>query len=532
MKNGRTDVAKKTEERHGKAIAEVVEVFVDGLHDSPFNPRKTYPEKELKELAESIKTHGIQSPILVRPREGTANVYEIIFGHRRVKAARLADVEYIPAMVQDMNDEEAREAQIVENLEREDLPPMEEAHGFDDYMTSKNCGPREVAERFGKEPSYVARRVQLVHLIADAADALNDGKFPLTAALELCRLQPDEQKEAFDDITVFELENDTAENIAAKIRDSRHQDLTKAPFDLEDPDLVEEAGACTECFCFSGKDPDLFNDLQTKTCTKGKCYKAKVEAQEAREVEKAKAKGYEVITGPEARSIVNVWGGQNYAKLTDPCLSDPKRRKWEDLIGKDAELKKYMAVYAGKFAKVFSVKELLKCAKAAGHDFEDKAAKAKKKANESDKHFREVLAVKREIRLNRVEEATITPERRMKLVIAAIKELCFSAEDPLEGTSVDLKACSKAGHEDELFKALAFALEEKGAECLGINMKDVEKEAEKRVKETEKETEKSTKKKTLKAQGTDAKNMAKKIKAFKAEVKAKKKKEVEDDEAE
>jgi len=98
------------------------------LVESPTNPRKRFDERTLAELAASFKTQGVLEPLLVRPLE--ASKYEVVIGARRLKAARLAELESVPVRVKPMTDAEAIEAQVVENLQREDIHPLEESLGF------------------------------------------------------------------------------------------------------------------------------------------------------------------------------------------------------------------------------------------------------------------------------------------------------------------------------------------------------------------------------------------------------------------
>src|SRR5579859_584914 len=111
-----------------KTLTEYREVSLALLTESPTNPRRNFDEAALKELAETIRTHGVLEPLLVRPR--TERGFEIVFGARRYRAAQLAKAETVPVRIKQMSDAEVLEAQIIENLQREDIHPMQEAESF------------------------------------------------------------------------------------------------------------------------------------------------------------------------------------------------------------------------------------------------------------------------------------------------------------------------------------------------------------------------------------------------------------------
>jgi len=126
-------------------------VKLKALHLSQTNPRRTFNEDSLAELAQSIKEHGLLSPLLVRESNGE---YEVVSGARRYKAARSIGLAEVPVLVRELSDVEAREIQIIENLHREDVPPLEEADGIRELLTL-NPDPKVVAGRIGKTPEYV-----------------------------------------------------------------------------------------------------------------------------------------------------------------------------------------------------------------------------------------------------------------------------------------------------------------------------------------------------------------------------------------
>src|SRR5690349_16258942 len=125
---------------------------VEDLRPSPFNPRKSMNAEELKELTASIKSLGILQPILVRPGGPTkgSRGFEIIFGHRRAAAAEMAEHTKSPAIIREMDDDQAMEAQVVENLQRKDISPLDEARGYSELMKRGKYHVQDLAVKFGK----------------------------------------------------------------------------------------------------------------------------------------------------------------------------------------------------------------------------------------------------------------------------------------------------------------------------------------------------------------------------------------------
>jgi ParB family chromosome partitioning protein len=144
------------------------EVAIDKIGHNPFQPRKTFDQEDIAALSASVKTLGILQPLLVRQAE---NGYQIVAGERRYRAAQEAGLKTVPIRVINLNDQQAFEAALVENIQRTDLNPIEKALGFKDYMDRFNLNPEQLAKRLGLSRSSVAN---LVHLL-DLAPELQDG---------------------------------------------------------------------------------------------------------------------------------------------------------------------------------------------------------------------------------------------------------------------------------------------------------------------------------------------------------------------
>ncbi|MDR0921439.1 MAG: ParB/RepB/Spo0J family partition protein [Lactobacillales bacterium] len=141
---------------------QVVELELADLRPNPYQPRKTFDEDSLKELAASIKQDGVFQPIIVR--ESKVKGYEIIAGERRFRASKLAGKETIPAIVREFTEELMMQVAVLENLQREDLNPLEEAEAYEMLMRNLKLTQNEVAERLGKSRPYIANYLRLLTL--------------------------------------------------------------------------------------------------------------------------------------------------------------------------------------------------------------------------------------------------------------------------------------------------------------------------------------------------------------------------------
>jgi ParB family chromosome partitioning protein len=148
-------------------------IAVDLIDPSPFQPRRAFPQATLKELADSIRTTGVVQPILLRRADGR---YQLVAGERRWRAARLAGLEKIPAVVRDVTDEQALELSLTENLLREDLNPIELAHGLEALQQKHGLSHEEIAQRLGVNRSTVTNTLRLLRLPLDVQEMIAKGE--------------------------------------------------------------------------------------------------------------------------------------------------------------------------------------------------------------------------------------------------------------------------------------------------------------------------------------------------------------------
>jgi len=150
-------------------------VPVEYVGPNPRNPRRTFAEAELEDLAASIRQHGIVQPVVVRPAPGNAGHFEIIAGERRWRAAQRAGVVNIPVIVRDVDDRTSLEIAIVENVQRSDLNPLEEALGYQQLIDEHDYVQNDLAQIIGKSRSHVANTLRLLKLPEQVRGLVSDG---------------------------------------------------------------------------------------------------------------------------------------------------------------------------------------------------------------------------------------------------------------------------------------------------------------------------------------------------------------------
>ncbi len=156
--------------------ADVRRVPVEYLEPSPLQPRRTFADEELAALAASIREHGLLQPILVRPARGPGAAYEIVAGERRWRAAQRAGLEEVPVVVRELDDRGALELALVENLQREDLNPLEEAEAYARLVQDFGRSQEEVAQALGRSRSHIANTLRLLQLPEPVRELLRRGE--------------------------------------------------------------------------------------------------------------------------------------------------------------------------------------------------------------------------------------------------------------------------------------------------------------------------------------------------------------------
>ncbi len=173
-------------EEKGNAI----EINLNEIRSNPYQPRKTFNDESLNELADSIKVYGVIEPIIVKK---SINGYEIIAGERRVRAAKIAGLDKISAIVKDFTDQEMMEIALLENIQREDLNPIDIAVSLDKIISLHNYTQEEVSQRLGKSRSYITNLLGLLKLPEVVKDKVKDGKISMSHARSLSKLDDEEK---------------------------------------------------------------------------------------------------------------------------------------------------------------------------------------------------------------------------------------------------------------------------------------------------------------------------------------------------
>ncbi len=261
-------------------------IAIDQLFESKTNPRKTFDQKKLEELAESIRSSGLIQPIVVRPKD---NAFEIVAGARRFRAGQLAEEFSLPARIKELTDAQALEWQLVENSQREDVHPYEEAQGFQSLLDLPGYDVAALVEKSGKSASHIYARLSLLQLIPAVAEAFQQERITASHAALIARLPQEHQADAFDNCWRKDWQDKEAHLLPAKhlsawIQTNLYLNLADAPFDREDPSLNLTAGACVTCPRRSGFNTSLFADVQGDQCLDAPCFQGKVTAHINREI--------------------------------------------------------------------------------------------------------------------------------------------------------------------------------------------------------------------------------------------------------
>ena len=206
----------------GKARRTIQDVNLSQINAGRFQPREIFNEESLQELTDSIKKHGVISPILVR--ELGLNKFEVIAGERRMRASLQAGLETIPCLVEQKEDQDALESALIENLQREDLNAVEEARGYDRLKREFGLTQDEVATSTGKARSSIANSIRILSLPQNVLDMLSAGKIEKGHAKLLASMEPNEAEKAAENIVKNKL---TVKDLSESTKNKKQQKTTK-----------------------------------------------------------------------------------------------------------------------------------------------------------------------------------------------------------------------------------------------------------------------------------------------------------------
>ena len=264
-KRSRTKVAAKKEVNGKKVQALKIENLpIAKVKPDPMQPRKTFDEKLLEQLSESIEKHGVLQPITVRKSKKD---YIIVMGERRYRASKLAGKKTIRCIVRTYKDDDVLEIQIIENLQRQDVEPTEEAEAI--AFLSEKYAPAEIAKRLGRTDNFIRQRLKLAGLIEGFKHFVRNGEMTISLGVGVALFEPEEQQMMLETMG----EDFNAHQINRMIKDQTY-DLEKASFDVADKKLVPKAGSCVECPFNAANQGNLFGEGKM-VCTKSACFETK-----------------------------------------------------------------------------------------------------------------------------------------------------------------------------------------------------------------------------------------------------------------
>ncbi|HDE9981867.1 ParB/RepB/Spo0J family partition protein [Staphylococcus aureus] len=244
-----SELSKSEDQRITKTKDEQIkQIDISDIKPNPYQPRKTFDENHLNDLADSIKQYGILQPIVLRK---TVQGYYIVVGERRFRASKIAGLKYVSAIIKDLTDEDMMELAVIENLQREDLNAIEEAESYQRLMTDLKITQQEVAKRLSKSRPYIANMLRLLHLPKKIADMVKDGRLTSAYGRTLLAIKDEQQMLRLAKRVVKEkwsvryLENHVNElkNVSSKSETDK-VDITKPKFiKQQERQLREQYGA-------------------------------------------------------------------------------------------------------------------------------------------------------------------------------------------------------------------------------------------------------------------------------------------------
>jgi ParB/RepB/Spo0J family partition protein len=293
-----------------KTLEHIVEVLIEDIAPSVipnYRQRKGSQEK-LDELVASIRKRGILSPLVLRRR--SIGLLELVFGHRRLKAAEKAGLTSVPCVIREYDDEAVLDARMIENAAREDVHPLDEAAEYAEAL-KRGHSAQAIAEKLGQSVRYVLQRLALNELCSAGQLALEQGYISLEVAVLIARLPGEKTQNAALDRVNCDRGGYTEgvmllETARAEIESHVMLGLSDAPFRLDDAELVPAAGPCTTCRKRTGNQAELFGDATSgDLCIDAPCHRSKLDALHQLKVKQAKVEGVAVVPAKKAREVID-----------------------------------------------------------------------------------------------------------------------------------------------------------------------------------------------------------------------------------
>lgn len=286
---------------------EILEAPLACIHPSPTNPRKTFNPTKMEELTASIAKHGVAQPILVRPHPSLGEgQYELVAGERRWRGSQAAGKQSIPVFVRALSDVEVLEIQVIENLQRDDLHPLEEAQGYQRLLEGNQYDIDTLISKISKSRAYIYGRMKLCELTPELKQPFLDGEITQSVALLLARIPlASLQIKAYQEVMHGPGGQPMSARAAAQHIQSRYMlKLADAPFPRADATLYPDAGKCHGCVKRTGNQKEVFEDIgSADVCTDPECFGEKRERHYVRTLETANAEGLDVLSRDEQQRI-------------------------------------------------------------------------------------------------------------------------------------------------------------------------------------------------------------------------------------
>jgi ParB family chromosome partitioning protein len=217
----------------------ITDIEVSAIIPNTYQPRRVFDDEKLHELAASIKEHGVVQPVVVRQLNN--GKYELVVGERRWRACRLLQLQKIPAVIKEYSEEQMMEIALVENIQRQDLNPLEEAQAYQKLLTDFNYTQEQVAQKVSKSRSFVANMVRLLNLAQPVLERLSAGDLTIGHARPLLAVEePQEQIKAAEAIIANKMTVREAENYVKALNENKgkKKSISKKKSRLS-PDLID-----------------------------------------------------------------------------------------------------------------------------------------------------------------------------------------------------------------------------------------------------------------------------------------------------
>jgi ParB/RepB/Spo0J family partition protein len=424
---------------------------------APSGTNRIITEEELAEMIDSVRKRGVLQPLIVRPVEcvsderlrkaaGKAS-HVLVAGERRWRSAGIVGLDNVQVVIHRLTDREALEIQSIENLQRKDLNDIEEARQYR-RLLDLGAKAEEIASGIFKSRGHIYNCLKLLELPKEAQDALVTGNLDRAIALLIARIaHPDARKEATRQIlagdSVYNHHTQKHEKVRLTFREAKQfivqnfmLQLACAPFDLQQADLVEGVPSCVNCPKRAGNIKDLFPDVSAKNrndvCTDPKCFAAKKEATWQRVKVEAEASGATILDEKTAKKVMPYDNGHvetaaGYVALTQCCVHDPRRRTWEQVLGKKAPPLAITRTSDGKVHRLVDTKAALEVVRGLGLKIEERPIG--RTMQDADREAREASFIRRTVQeraltavLDKLAKQKNCTEKSLQLALAWLVE--------------------------------------------------------------------------------------------------------------